>query len=124
MSNIYKCNVCGNVVTLVEKGGGNLTCCDQSMENIQVKNIDEGVEKHKPIIEKKDEGIIVKVGSIPHPMSEEHHIRLIQILKGDKVITGKQLSSDDAPDAEFIIEFSDDIKARAYCNVHGLWESE
>lgn len=124
MSNIFKCGICGNTLTKVFDGGGQLVCCDQNMTNLQAKNSEEGLEKHKPVIEKVDCGIKVKVGSIEHPSTDEHFIMLIQILKNNSVIAGKQLKPNELPEAVFNIPFDEDIKCRALCNIHGLWESD
>jgi len=124
MSNIYKCEICGNTITKVFNGGGQLTCCDQFMTNLISKKKDEGVEKHKPIISKHEFGIQVDVGSIPHPMTEEHYIMLIQLLKDQDVIAGKQLKPGDEPKAIFNVAFDEKIKSRSLCNIHGLWESD
>ena len=80
----------------------------------------EGQDKHVPVIEKTDAGILVKVGSIPHPMEEGHYIELIQLIKSDGVVIGKRLKPGDKPEVEFPFPVKN---ARAYCNVHGLWKS-
>jgi len=75
---IYKCSVCGNIVELLHEGGGELVCCGQPMELLEEKTQDEGAEKHVPVIEElpanvcqgKD-GVIVKVGSVPHPTGDD-----------------------------------------------------
>jgi superoxide reductase len=76
---IYKCEICGNVVEVLDEGVGELVCCGQPMKLIEEKTEDEGKEKHVPIIEKNEEGVKVKVGSVPHPMTEEHYIEWIEI---------------------------------------------
>lgn len=119
---IYKCEVCGNVVSVIEKAGGTLVCCGQNMKLLEEKKVEsEGNEKHVPVIEKTDAGIRVKVGSIPHPMEDKHWISLIQVVKDGNVIVGKRLKPGDEPVAEFCMVDTDGIKARAYCNIHGLW---
>jgi superoxide reductase len=118
---IYKCNVCGNIVELLHSGAGELVCCGQPMELFQEKNQEEGLEKHLPVIEKTENGILVKVGSTAHPMEQEHYIEWIEIIANGKYCR-KFLSPGDKPEAEFKIE-SDKIQARAYCNIHGLWKS-
>lgn len=123
MSNIRKCEVCGNVITVVYDAGIPIDCCGQPMKTEIAKTGDEGLEKHKPALEKVEGGVKVKVGSIEHPMGDDHYIMLIQLLKDGKVIAGRQLSPTDAPEAFFAIE-GDNFKARAYCNLHGLWESD
>lgn len=118
---IYKCSVCGNIVEVIHVGGGELVCCGESMI-LQVENtVDAAVEKHVPVIEKIDGGVRVKVGSVEHPMTEEHHIEWIQVLSGEKSYR-KFLNPGEKPEAEFKIE--GDVVAREYCNLHGLWKSE
>jgi len=77
---IFKCELCGNVVELLHVGGGQLVCCGQPMTLMEEQNADSATEKHVPVIEKKDGGLLVKVGSIPHPMIEKHYIEWIQLI--------------------------------------------
>jgi superoxide reductase len=119
LNQIYKCSVCGNIVEVVHVGGGTLVCCGQEMV-LQVENsVDASLEKHVPVIEKTATGVRVKIGSEPHPMIPEHYIEWIEVIIDDKV-DRKYFNPGDAPEAEFNI-WSDDIVARAYCNLHGLW---
>jgi superoxide reductase len=76
---IYKCEICGNIVEVLDEGVGELVCCGQPMKLIEEKTEDEGKEKHVPIIERNEEGVKIKVGSVPHPMTEEHYIEWIEI---------------------------------------------
>jgi len=119
---IYKCNVCGHIVEAVHHGAGKLVCCDKEMELLAEKTEDEGKEKHVPVIEKTDSGILVKVGSVPHPMEEEHYIEWIEII-ADGIAYRKFLKPGDKPEAEFKVEASK-ILAKEHCTVHGLWKSE
>lgn len=118
---VYKCNICGNIVLVMHPGVGQLVCCGQPMELLEEKTVDEGNEKHVPVIEKTAEGTKVKVGSVPHPMEDNHHIEWISIVAGDEVQT-KFLKPGDAPEAEFCAD-AEKVEAREYCNVHGLWKS-
>lgn len=119
---IYKCNICGNIVEVVHAGVGELVCCGEPMEKLEAKTEDSSVEKHVPYIEKTTDGILVKVGqNQDHPMEEKHYIEWIQII-ADGVAYRKFLEPGDKPQAEFKIK-ADKISAREYCNVHGLWES-
>ena len=121
---MYKCNVCGNVVSMVVTGVGTLVCCGQDMEFLKPKTIaEEGKEKHVPVIEKSSKGVKVKVGSVPHPMEDKHWIVAVELMKGGKKVGCARLYPGDAPEAEFAVEHSDDLVAREYCNVHGLWTS-
>ncbi len=118
---IYRCPICGNIVEVIHAGGGELVCCGQTMELLQSKTEDTGFEKHLPVIEKSENKITVKIGSVPHPMEEAHYIELIEIIADDCVYQ-KFLKPGDAPEAVFEIT-AQDIVARAYCNVHGLWQT-
>ena len=119
---IYRCNVCGNIVEVLHAGAGQLVCCDQPMELLQEKTEDVGQEKHVPVIEKTASGVKVKVGSVPHPMEEKHYIEWVEII-ADGTVYRKFLKPGDNPEAEFEIR-AEKIKAREYCNVHGLWGSK
>jgi superoxide reductase len=120
---IYRCSICKNVVEIVYAGGGNLVCCNQPME--LVRPIDIGDEKsavsqkHVPIIEKMNGSVKIVVGEIIHPMTENHHIVWIELICDGKVCR-KFLKVGDRPEATFRVEGSN-FKARAYCNIHGLW---
>ena len=118
---IYKCNICGNIVEVLHAGAGELVCCGQPMELQKEKVEEEGKEKHLPVIEKTETGVKVKVGSVPHPMEEKHYIEWIEVIADGKSCR-KFLNPDDKPEAEFEIK-AEIIEARAYCNIHGLWKS-
>ncbi|MBZ9578713.1 desulfoferrodoxin [Patescibacteria group bacterium] len=117
---IYKCNICGNIVEVLHAGVGQLVCCGQPMELLKTKTKDIGQEKHVPIIEKIEKGIKVKVGSVPHPMEIEHYIEWIEIITDGRVYR-EFLEPGDKPEAEFEIK-TEKIEAREYCNIHGLWK--
>ena len=122
LKQIYKCNVCGNMVEMVHTGVGEPICCGENMELKQEKNEDEGTEKHKPVIERTDTGVIVKIGSVPHPMESAHFIEWIEVITEHRVYR-KKIDINQDPQAEFFLD-AEHIKARAYCNIHGLWSSE
>lgn len=119
---IYKCNICGNIVEVLHSGVGELVCCGQPMELMTEKTEDTGLEKHVPVIEKTERGIKVRVGSMPHPMEEKHYIEWIEII-ADKKSYRQFLKPADLPEAEFEIT-AENIEAREYCNIHGLWKSK
>ena len=119
---IYKCDICGNIVEVLHAGAGELVCCGEPMKLMEEKTEDSSVEKHVPYIEETANGIIVKVGrNQDHPMLEEHYIEWIQVI-AEGVSYRKFLHPDEKPQAEFVIK-ADTIEAREYCNVHGLWKS-
>jgi superoxide reductase len=121
LKQIYKCNICGNIVEVLHAGVGQLVCCGQPMELLKEKTEDVGLEKHVPIIEKSNGKIKVKVGSIPHPMEDKHWIEWIELVADGKVYR-KFLNPGDSPEADFEIE-AENITAREYCNLHGLWKT-
>jgi len=118
---IYKCNICGNIVEVLYTGIGELICCGEPMELLKEKADETGNEKHVPVIEKTETGIKVKVGSIPHPMEEKHYIEWIEII-ADGVSYRKFLKPGEKPEVEFEIK-AEKIEAREYCSIHGLWRS-
>ncbi|MBU4201667.1 MAG: desulfoferrodoxin [Candidatus Altiarchaeota archaeon] len=118
---VYKCNICGNIVEVLHTGAGTLVCCGQPMQLFEEKTEDEGKEKHVPVIEKIEGGVKVRVGSVPHPMEDAHHIEWVEVIAGGKSCR-KFLKPGDEPEAEFKID-AEQVTAREYCNVHGLWKS-
>lgn len=120
---LFKCNICGNIVELIDEGGGTLVCCGKPMEEKLIKTSEEGNEKHLPIVEIYENEIKVKVGSIEHPMTEEHYIEWIMIKYNDRKELIK-LTPDDKPYATFKIqEDFNTMEIYEYCNVHGLWKT-
>jgi len=119
---VYKCEVCGNMVEVIHEGVGELVCCGQPMVLFEEKTEEqEGKEKHLPVIEKTEKGFLVKVGSIQHPMEEKHYIEWIEIIVNGKIYR-QFLKPGDVPEAIFAIE-AENITVREYCNVHGLLKS-
>lgn len=125
-NDLYSCKICGKIISLIEPKDNDTICCNQPMDLIEEKtNESEGKEKHVPIIEKEGELILVKVGSIEHPMEEDHYIKLIQLVKEGKVLLEKRLEPGDSPLVKFYSsENFEKVKARALCNKHGLWISK
>ncbi|MCG8471412.1 MAG: desulfoferrodoxin [Desulfobacterales bacterium] len=117
---MYKCELCGNIVEVLEGGGPVLSCCGQEMDYLTENTVDAAVEKHVPVIEKIDGGFRVTVGEVAHPMLDAHWIQWIELLAGDKVYR-QYLNPGDEPVAEFYID-ADAVTAREYCNLHGLWK--
>ena len=117
---VYKCGVCGAEVEVIRGGGGTLVCCNKPMNLLAENTTDAAQEKHVPVIEKVDGGVKVSVGSVAHPMVEDHLIEWIEIIADGK-IQRQSLKPGDAPEAVFSVEAAQ-ITARAYCNLHGLWK--
>ena len=118
---IYKCNICKQVVEVINEGAGQLVCCGEPMELQKEKSVDEGQEKHVPVLEQSGEGTVVKVGSVPHPMEDSHYITMIELESQGRVMR-KFLNPGEKPEAEFPVKGK--ATAREYCNIHGLWKSE
>ncbi|UCD83592.1 MAG: desulfoferrodoxin [Deltaproteobacteria bacterium] len=118
---IYKCEVCGNIVEVLHEGKGELVCCGQPMKLFVENTVDAAKEKHVPVVEKTDSGIKVKVGSVAHPMEEKHYIEWIEVIADGRAYR-QFLKPGETPEATFDIK-GDNITAREYCNLHGLWKS-
>lgn len=120
---IWKCEICGNIIEVLHEGADALVCCGQPMTLQNENNIDASKEKHVPIIEENEQGVIIKIGSVEHPMEAEHYIEWIEI-STDKGSSKKYLNPGEKPEAVFPVKVgTGKIKARAYCNIHGLWKS-
>jgi superoxide reductase len=119
---IYKCEICGNIVEVLHGGKGELVCCAEPMVLMEEQTAEQVYEKHVPVVEKTEQGIKVKVGSVPHPMEEKHYIEWIQVIT-DKGACKKFLKPGDAPEAEFV-DIEGLQKVREYCNIHHLWKYE
>jgi superoxide reductase len=117
---VYKCEVCGNIVEVVHGGAGELVCCGQAMKLLTENTVDAAKEKHVPVIEKISGGVKVKVGEVAHPMEEKHYIEWIEIIADGKAYR-QFLNPGVAPEAVFMIDH-ENITAREFCNLHGLWK--
>jgi len=116
---VYKCEVCGNIVEVIKVGGGALVCCGQEMKQLKENDTDAAVEKHVPVVEQADGKVTVVVGSVEHPMVDNHWIQFIEVVTPTRVLRA-DLNPGDEPKATF---FTDEeiVKVREYCNLHGLW---
>ena len=119
---VYKCELCGNIVEVLHAAGGDLVCCGQAMKHLVPNTVDAAVEKHVPIIEKDGENYTVTVGSTLHPMTDEHYIEFIQLITKARTYT-VHLDPGKDPKASFSVH-CEVLSARSYCNLHALWKSE
>jgi superoxide reductase len=117
---VYKCEICGNIVEVLHEGAGELVCCGQPMKLLMANTVDAATEKHVPVIEKTATGVRVKVGSVAHPMEEKHYIEWIEIVADGRAYR-QFLRPGDTPEAAFDIKATN-IEAREHCNIHGLWK--
>lgn len=119
-----RCNVCGNIIAYVKNTGAKASCCGQHFEPLIAKQEDQGQEKHVPQYRREDGKLVVNVGDVEHPMSEEHYIEWIALVtkKGNQ---RKTLEPSSRPQVEFLVENDDEIlELYAYCNLHGLWKAK
>ena len=119
----YQCSHCKNIITYVDNKGVPVMCCGEKMQELVPGTVDAALEKHVPVVEKDGNKVTVKVGSVTHPMLEEHHIAFIAIetKQGSQI---KYLKAGEAPEAVFAIADGDElVAAYEYCNLHGLWKA-
>lgn len=119
---VYKCNVCGNIVEAVHAGGGTLKCCGEAMALLTENSVDAAKEKHVPVIEKIDGGFKVTVGSVAHPMEEKHYIEWIELLADGKAYR-QFLNPGETAEAVFMVT-AGSVTARELCNLHGQWSEK
>ncbi len=118
---VYKCEICGNMASMVHAGAGSLVCCGAPMKLMVENTVDASKEKHVPVIEKIAEGFKVKVGSVAHPMEQNHYIEWIEVIADGKSYR-QFLNPGEAPEATFVLK-AEKVVAREYCNLHGLWKA-
>ncbi len=118
---VYRCELCGNIVEILHVGGGELVCCSQPMKLLEENTVDASREKHVPVVERDKGGVLVRVGSVIHPMEEKHYIEWIEVIADGRVLR-QFLKPGDKPEALFKTE-AKEIIVREYCNLHGLWKA-
>lgn len=125
---IYKCELCGNITEVLHTGAGELVCCGVSMILLEEKRLEEGNEKHLPVMEKLStdvckggDGVKVKIGEVSHPMEENHYIEWVEVKTKDDKVGKKFLKPGQSTEMEFHTR-ENIVEIRAFCNVHGLWK--
>ncbi len=118
---VYKCEICGNVIEVLQGAHGTLFCCGQPMKLMKESTEDTGMEKHKPVLEFKGDELHVSVGQVSHPMEQGHFIGWIEVVSGDEV-KRQYLKPGGEPKAVFPVK-GKDVTVRSWCNLHGLWKS-
>ena len=116
---VYRCPMCGGIVEVLNPGEEPV-CCGKTMQLMRENTSDGAKEKHVPVLESCGSGIRIRVGSVDHPMTQEHYIMWIEVINGD-VSYRKKLAPGAVPEACFDIPYSDKLVVREYCNLHGLW---
>ena len=118
----YKCAHCGNVIQKVVDSRVPVVCCGQKMDELVPGTVEASVEKHLLVVTWIDEKTIkVEVGSVAHPMLEEHHISFIYV---ETENGGMRISLKDKPEATFCVGTDKPVAVYEYCNLHGLWKTE
>ena len=120
---IAKCNVCGQMVEVINAGAGELVCCGEPMQELTGLTTDGSAEKHLPVAERVEGGVRIKIGSDPHPMKPEHWIDWVEVVTADNVWR-RELAPGDGPEAFFPLDMADLRMVRIHCNLHGLWKLE
>lgn len=118
---VYKCDKCGNIVEVLTGGPGELVCCGAPMNLLKENSVDAAKEKHVPVVEKTPDGILVKIGSVAHPMEEKHFIEWIELVAGDTAYR-QFLKPGSAPEALFKVN-AWPVTVREHCNLHGMWKA-
>ena len=124
MEKFYLCEHCKNLVGMIDNKGVPVMCCGHKMTPLVPNTTEAAGEKHLPVVEVEGNRVTVTVGSVLHPMSQEHSIVWIY-LETTNGGQRKNLSFDGEPKAEFVLsEGEKAVAAYAYCNLHGLWKTE
>lgn len=119
----YVCKHCGNIITFAENKGVPIMCCGQKMTELEPGSVDAATEKHLPVVTVEGNKVTVSVGSVEHPMAEEHSIRWI-VLETTQGSQRKELNPGEKPQAVFMLTDCDKaVAAYEYCNLHGLWKT-
>lgn len=122
-SKFYICEHCGNIIGMVHDSGVPVVCCGQKMTRLEPGTVEASHEKHIPVVSIEDGKVKVDIGSVPHPMIDEHFIQWVY-LQTDRGGQRKCLSPGDAPEVNFALAEEKPVAVFAYCNLHGLWITE
>lgn len=119
----YRCNVCGNIAIKLVDSGVPMVCCGAPMSEIKANTTDAVQEKHVPVVEVKGNVVKVKIGIVPHPMTEEHFIQFVA-MKTNQNVYIKELQPNEKPECEFALLKNEKVEeVFAYCNLHSLWKA-
>ena len=119
----YICETCGNLIGMIHSSGANVVCCGKKMTAIEAGVVEASREKHIPVASVNGNTVEVVVGSVAHPMAEEHHIAWVY-LETTKGGQRKTLTPGSEPKVSFALCDEEPVAVYAYCNLHGLWKAE
>ncbi len=118
----YKCSICGKIIDIIDDTGGDTICCGKPMEELTANTVEASTEKHLPAAEIDGDTIKVKIGTVEHPMVDEHYIKWISVISANRV-QRVSLSPHQKPEAVFVVPETGDVEVYEYCNLHGLWKT-
>ena len=119
----YKCPICGNIVTMINDSGVAPHCCGLEMEELVANTVDASLEKHVPVVDIDDHHVKVDVGSLPHPMTPEHHIAFVALVTTKGVRVNKIHDQLEAKTCFPLCKKEVPLAVYEYCNLHGLWKT-
>ena len=112
---------CGNMIGMIKSSGVIVVCCGDPMTELKPNTVEASQEKHLPVVTVEGNIVKVKVGSVEHPMTEEHHIAWIY-LETEQGGQRKKLAVGSLPEAELAMAGGYKVVGvYEYCNLHGLW---
>ena len=119
----YVCEHCGNIIGVIHNAGVPMMCCGQKMTLLEPGTVEASHEKHSPVVEKNGDIVKVTIGSVAHPMLEEHHIAWVY-LQTNRGGQRKCLPIGGEPTVSFALCDETPVAVYAYCNLHGLWKTD
>jgi superoxide reductase len=123
MAKFLSCDMCGNILGMIKDAGAPPFCCGEKLTHLEPNTVEASKEKHLPDVNSTEKGIKVNVGSVPHPMTDDHYIEFIYV-ETEKGGQKAQLAIDGSPEAEFCFANDKPLEVYAYCNLHGLWKTK
>lgn len=119
----YRCNHCGNIVAVINDAKVPMSCCGERMELLQAGSVDAAAEKHVPAVTRNGDSLVVRVGSVDHPMVDVHYIEWVAVAT-ENALQLAYLKPGQEPTASFVVPADQSVTVYAYCNLHGLWKAE
>ncbi|MCL2029376.1 MAG: desulfoferrodoxin [Deltaproteobacteria bacterium] len=119
----FICKVCGNFVGIIDGKGVPLVCCGEKMSELAPNTVEASVEKHLPAVTVSGDSINVQVGSVPHPMENEHYIAFVYV-ETERGGQRKGLKTGEEPKLTFSFAGDKPVAVYAYCNLHGMWKTD
>ena len=95
----YICEHCGNIIGKIHDAGVPVVCCGQKMTQMIPGTVEASLEKHIPVAAVEGSLVKVEIGSVAHPMVEEHYIpwECIQRIGDDIILIDRPIQRREAP---------------------------